>query len=291
MRAALGVVLARIEAVAKSDPVILIDGASGAGKTTLATALAAAWTGPLEPVVVRMDDMYPGWRGLHAASAALGRELIRPLHETGHGRWRRYDWQSARAAEWHSVSDGRPLIVEGCGTITRETCLLADLSIWLDAADDVRKRRALERDNGAFDANWNTWQEQFDRHVTEQNPRSRAGLVLATTTSTVERRAEDAGGRYGRDMSENREDVEYIVEYIDGPLEGESDRRVLVHGEHDEALSTVAAVDGLESLFRYNAVDTREIAGELHVRYRFDAPDSDPVESDADGENRDGSRI
>lgn len=88
-----------------------------------------------------------------------------------------------------------------------------------------------------------------------------------------------------------RQSVEYIVEYIDGPLEGETDRRVLVRGQHDTEVSAVAAVDGLESVFRYNAVDTREIAGELHVRYRFDAPDSDPVESDADEENRDGSRI
>jgi hypothetical protein len=38
-------------------------------------------------------------------------------------------------------------------------------------------------------------------------------------------------------------------------------------------------------------VDSREIAGELHVRYRFDAPDSDPVEPDTDEEYRDGSRI
>jgi hypothetical protein len=93
-------------------------------------------------------------------------------------------------------------------------------------------------------------------------------------------------------MTEQREaDVEYIVEYIDGPLEGETDRRVLVHGDHDETLNAVAAVDGLESLFRYNAVDSREVAGELHVRYSFDAADSDPVESDDDEENNDGATI
>lgn len=98
--------------------------------------------------------------------------------------------------------------------------------------------------------------------------------------------------RYGSGMTEaERTSVEYIVEYIDGPLEGKTDRRVLVRGQYDQTLSAVAAVEGLESLFRYVAVDSREIAGELHVRYRFDAPDSDPVEPDTDEEYRDGSRI
>ncbi len=78
------------------------------------------------------------------------------------------------------------------------------------------------------------------------------------------------------------DNVEYIVEYSDGPLEGESDRRVLVRGKYDERISAVAAVEGIESVFRYNALDSREIQGQLHVRYGFDASDSDPFESDPD---------
>jgi len=88
-----------------------------------------------------------------------------------------------------------------------------------------------------------------------------------------------------------RAGAEYLVEYVDGPLEGETDRRVFVRGEYDQSLSAVVAVEGLESLFRYVAVDSREISGELHVRYRFDATDSDPVEPDVDEEYPDGSRI
>jgi len=80
--------------------------------------------------------------------------------------------------------------------------------------------------------------------------------------------------------TEQPTDPEYIVEYVDGPLAGESQRRYLVDGKHDEEVTAVAAVEGLESQFAYRAVDTREINGQLHVRYRFDAPDSDPVEAD-----------
>jgi len=82
--------------------------------------------------------------------------------------------------------------------------------------------------------------------------------------------------------TEQPSDREYIVEYIDGPLAGESERRYLVRGEYDDEVTAVAAVEGLESQFAYTAADTREINGQLHVRYRFDAPDSDPVEADAE---------
>ncbi len=78
--------------------------------------------------------------------------------------------------------------------------------------------------------------------------------------------------------------AEYVVEYADGPLEGETDRRVLVDGKYDDRIGAVAAVEGLESLFWYVAGEARDIQGELHVRYSFDAPDSDPVESDPDDE-------
>lgn len=75
------------------------------------------------------------------------------------------------------------------------------------------------------------------------------------------------------------ENIEYIVEFVDGPLEGQTDTRVLVHGEHDKRISMVAAVDSMESLFWYDELDSREVQGTLHVRYTFDSSDSDPIES------------
>lgn len=80
-------------------------------------------------------------------------------------------------------------------------------------------------------------------------------------------------------------DPEYIVEYADGPLVGTAERRYLVDGKVDERIGAVAAVEGLESLFWYVAGEEREINGEKHVSYHFDAPDSDPVEADKDEES------
>jgi hypothetical protein len=46
----------------------------------------------------------------------------------------------------------------------------ADLALWVDADDAARKRRALARDDGGFDAHWNMWQAQFEEHVAREHP-------------------------------------------------------------------------------------------------------------------------
>ena len=79
--------------------------------------------------------------------------------------------------------------------------------------------------------------------------------------------------------------VAYVAEFIDGPLEGETDKRVLVGGKHSPRISMVAAIEGMESVFWYDQVDQRDVQGTLHVRYAFDAGDSDPVESGDDTES------
>lgn len=79
-------------------------------------------------------------------------------------------------------------------------------------------------------------------------------------------------------------DVFYTAEFVDGPLAGDAEERVLVHGKHDVKLSVVALVDGLESIFRYNELEAREIQGKLHVIYSFDAGTSDPFESEDENE-------
>ncbi|MBG6057640.1 hypothetical protein RCH16_000838 [Cryobacterium sp. MP_M5] len=76
--------------------------------------------------------------------------------------------------------------------------------------------------------------------------------------------------------SPETQNVLYTAEFIDGPLEGQVDSRVLVHGKHDPRISMLAAVEGIEALFWYDEVDERDVQGRLHVRYRFDAGDSDP---------------
>ncbi|TFB57113.1 hypothetical protein E3O47_07880 [Cryobacterium sp. TMT2-17-1] len=72
------------------------------------------------------------------------------------------------------------------------------------------------------------------------------------------------------------ENVVYTAEFIDGPLAGQVDTRVLIQGKHDARVSMMAAVEGVETLFWYDEEDVRDVQGRVHVRYRFDAGESDP---------------
>lgn len=83
-------------------------------------------------------------------------------------------------------------------------------------------------------------------------------------------------------MNADESGSQYVAEFIDGPLEGDFEHRALVGGKPEPRVGMLAAVDGLESLFWYDAVDEREVNGQLRVRFRFDAGDSDPVEYDED---------
>ena len=79
-------------------------------------------------------------------------------------------------------------------------------------------------------------------------------------------------------------DREYIVEYIDGPLAGDYESRLMVDGLYDDRIGVMAAVEGMESVFWYSRVDEREVHGKVHVRYRFDPQESDPYVSVPDDE-------
>lgn len=176
--------IVRAALVRAPAPIVLIDGPSGSGKSTFADAVMSSWPGSAARLV-RMDDLYPGWNGLHEASVEVAEQLLVPLRTEGSGGWRRWDWADSRAAEWHEVAGGHPLIIEGCGCLTRAAAPLADLRVWLVAADEVRRRRALHRDAGGFDVHWDDWQAQWEDFVSSEHPERLADVVIDTTGGSV----------------------------------------------------------------------------------------------------------
>jgi uridine kinase len=149
-------------------PVVLIDGGSGAGKTTLATALAQR----LPAQLVSLDDMYPGWDGLDAASTAVVDDLL-----VQH-RWQRWDWAAVRPAEFSSVDPAAPLIVEGSGSLSRRSRPLATFTIWLDLDEAERRRRALERDGDTYAPHWERWARQERAFFERERPDLLADRIL-----------------------------------------------------------------------------------------------------------------
>lgn len=129
-------------------------------------------------MLLRMDDVYPGWNGLDAASEHVHDHVLVPRAMSHSARWRRYDWVAEQSAEWHEVPADRPLIIEGCGSLTRRNFALATLRIWIDADGDLRRHRALTRDRGGFDDHWDMWSRQFEAFERRERPLDHADVVI-----------------------------------------------------------------------------------------------------------------
>ncbi|MFJ6652518.1 hypothetical protein ACIQLJ_06975 [Microbacterium sp. NPDC091313] len=176
---AVAAVIDAVRAVGAANPVVLVDGRSGAGKTSLAQRLVARWPQRGRVQLVALDALYPGWDGL-AEGVEYARQTILVPHARGLiGVWQRWDWTAGERAEAHAVDPSLPLIVEGAGLLTARTAPLGDVRVWLEAPADARKRRALTRDGDAYRPHWERWSAQEDEHIRANAPASSASLVLA----------------------------------------------------------------------------------------------------------------
>ncbi|SDQ37982.1 Uridine kinase [Curtobacterium sp. UNCCL20] len=151
--------------------VVLIDGRSGTGKTTLGDAVAER----LGAQVAHLDSVYPGWDGLRAAADAVVTDVL-----GGPSGYRRWDWGTSRQADWTAVDPDLPIVVEGCGALSRASAPLASLRVWLEADDDVRWDRAIGRDGEVFAREWERWAAQERAFIAAEDPAALADVVLRT---------------------------------------------------------------------------------------------------------------
>lgn len=169
---------AAVTEVAASNPVVLLDGRSGAGKSSLARALVSRWPIAGRVQLVALDSLYPGWDGLEEG-VSLARENILMPHARGViGVWQRWDWEAEAPAEAHAVDPSLPLIVEGVGILTPATARLGDVRVWLESPAASRRHRALARDGAAYRPHWERWARQEQRHVQLNQPMNLATLVF-----------------------------------------------------------------------------------------------------------------
>lgn len=171
-------IVADVRALSAANPVVLIDGRSGAGKTTLARMLVDRWpiTGRVQ--LVALDSIYPGWDGLREGVGRALDGILRP-HGRGYlGSWQRWDWEEASEAESHAVDPALGVIVEGSGILTPATAAIADVRVWLESAESGRKARALQRDGDTYRPHWDRWAAQEREHILRDDPRSLATRVL-----------------------------------------------------------------------------------------------------------------
>lgn len=161
---------------AEVGAVVLIDGASGTGKTTLAAELAARWPESREVAVIHMDDLYGGWTGLAAGILALEVSFFASRVQGDDAHLRTYEWASGQWKGGPTIPAHVDVIVEGCGAFGAAQASTADVRIWLDAPLDLRRARALGRGEEDFERHWDEWESQFAQYLVRCAPVNVASL-------------------------------------------------------------------------------------------------------------------
>ena len=170
--------LAAAPAGPAGNRLLCVDGFSGAGKSTVASAVA----GYLDAPVLALDEIYPGWDGL-AAAPAIAREGIGDPLATGTTlRWPTWDWDAGRPGPWREHPPAPVVVLEGCGTGARVLAPVTALLVWVDADAVVRERRLRERaDHATYAPFRDRWRAQEQAHAAAEDLPARAGLVLDNT--------------------------------------------------------------------------------------------------------------
>lgn len=156
--------------------IILIDGKSGVGKSSLARQLAAS----LGATIVHLDDSYPGWGGLAAGRDAIIESVVVPVSVGLPGQFRLWDWARECPGDLVTVNPSDVVIVEGCGISTPRSRELSATVLWLECTEEVRIARLLGRDGTDFDSHYEDWDRQVDAHIAQNDPIATASAIFRT---------------------------------------------------------------------------------------------------------------
>ena len=170
----MGAVRARRPPAGISIRIVAIDGAGGAGKSTLAVQLAEALG---NAPIVHTDD-FASWEDPIDWWPQLLEEVLEPLARGETARFRRSSWGREEDESWAEVAPADFVILEGVSASREAFRPFLTYSIWVEAPAEVRLERGLERDGEAARAQWEEWMAQEDRYVERERPHELADLVL-----------------------------------------------------------------------------------------------------------------
>ncbi|MBJ7359805.1 4-amino-4-deoxy-L-arabinose transferase [Nocardioides sp.] len=129
--------------------VVCVDGPAGSGKTTLASALA----GRTGAQVVHMDDLMEGWDGLAGTGPQLS-SVLEPLAAGEPGSYRQFNWHLGRFDRLVDVPVADWLVIEGVGSGNPAVAGLVTALVWVEADDELRLARGMERDGPDMEPQW-----------------------------------------------------------------------------------------------------------------------------------------
>lgn len=170
----------------QGNRVILVDGRSAGGKSTLADRLRSVLPGS---VVVHTDDV--AWNySMFDWDAALIDNIIAPVRRDEAVDYQPPGWAPNGRDGAIMIEPGRDLIIEGVGAGRASVAALADAVVWVQSDFDDARIRGIARDlaNGVRDAVetekfWDHWMSAELPFLEDDQPWRRATLIVAGRTT------------------------------------------------------------------------------------------------------------
>lgn len=158
---------------------IAVDGRSGSGKSTFATDLAKYLEATASVAILRLEELYHGWDGLHR-SFDLYNQLLPQLADGQGITYPIWNWEADTLGAPKNLVPADVVIIEGVGALHGGAREFLDLGIWLEAPENFRRDRALARDGQTYSPYWQMWAEQEERYLQAQQPSQAATLMMRT---------------------------------------------------------------------------------------------------------------
>jgi len=152
-----------------------VDGPSGSGKSTLAARLAARASAP----VVQIDD-FVSWSDFAGWWPRFETQVLSPLLSGKAARYQVRDWANdeygTSLGGWKTQAWAQLVILEGVTCTRLAAASRLACSIWVEAPEDLRLQRGLERDGTDHRQLWLTWMAEEREFFGADRTRARADL-------------------------------------------------------------------------------------------------------------------
>jgi hypothetical protein len=152
-----------------------VDGPSGSGKSMLAVRLAARASAP----VVEIDD-FVSWSDFAGWWPRFERQVLSPLLSGAEARYQVRDWANDELGTsldgWKTLAWAPLVILEGVTCTRLAAANRLAYRIWVDAPEDLRLQRGLERDGTSHRQLWLTWMAEEREFFATDGTRARADL-------------------------------------------------------------------------------------------------------------------
>ena len=165
----------RRDATESGIRILGVDGTSGSGKSTLAARLAVQSGAP----IIHIDD-FVSWSDFAGWWPRFDHQVLTPLLSGRDARYQLRDWANdewgTSLNSWKTTAWSPLVILEG---VTCTRLAVADrlgYRIWVDAPEDLRLRRGMERDGETHRQLWLDWMKEERQFFADDGTRTRADV-------------------------------------------------------------------------------------------------------------------